>query len=145
MKMTDFSLVFAEISNEVSRAEAIYPIWPAPEHRGDHVWAAAIVGEEAGELQKAALNWQAHGRGSIEDMRDEAIQTGAMAIRFLLNLEAVERQRINESDRQELQEEHDIETEPGDNISWHYLKMERITYPQKAERLIEDYKDGAGV
>ena len=145
MKMTDFSIVFAKIFTEVSRAEALYPIWPAPEQRGDHVWAAAIVGEESGELQKAALNWQAHQRGSVEDMRDEAVQVGAMAIRFLLNLDAVERQRINDGARQELSDEHNIEPEHGDIVNWHYLKMERIAYPQKDERLIEDYADGAGV
>ena len=146
MKMTDFSLVFAEISAEFSRAEALYPVWPGIGHRGDHVWAAAILAEEAGEVLKDALNWQAHERGSLADMRGEAIQTAAMAIRLLLNLDAVERQRINESARQELSDEHNTEPEHGDSINWHYLKLERITYPQQAERLVvEDYSEEAGV
>lgn len=115
------------ITSEVERAEILYPIWPALQRRGDHVWAAAILCEEAGEVLKAALNWQAHGKGNVDEMRDEAIQTAAMAIRFLLNLDAVERQRINESARQDLQEEHIIYLAPTEGLQ------------------LEDWKEGAGL
>lgn len=109
--------IIQRILAELVRAEHLHPIWPAIGHRGDHVWAAAITMEERGELQKAALNFQAHGRGSIEHMCQEAEHLGAMAVRFLLNVDAVERQRINEEARQDLQEEHNI-------------------YPQSKERII---------
>lgn len=33
----------------------------------------------------------------------------------------------------------------GEIVGWHLTKLESTTYQQKAERLIEDYKDGAGV
>ncbi len=120
-------LLMNEITDEVKRAERLYPVWPAPGRRGDHVWAAAILCEEAGEVLKAALNWQVHGKGNVESMREEAIQTAAMAIRFLLNLDAVERQRINESARQELQEEHIIYMAPTEGLQ------------------LEDYREGSGL
>lgn len=115
------------IISEVERAEILYPVWPAPMRRGDHVWAAAILCEEAGEVLKAALNWQAHEKGTVEDMRDEAIQTAAMAIRFLANLDSVERQRINESVRQDLQEEHIVYLAPTEGLQ------------------LADWKEGAGL
>ena len=66
-----------------------YPDWPT-----DPVHAASILAEEAGEALKEANNyrWQ-HKRSpeeSFERMRREAIQTGAMAIRFLLGFEDYE-------------------------------------------------------
>jgi len=125
-------LIIQDILAELARAEHFHPVWPAFSHRGDHVWAASILAEEAGEVLKAALNYQAHGKGNIERIREELVQTAAMAIRNLKNLDRVERTRIEE-------------IEHGDIANWHYLKMERISYPQKAERLIEDYADGAGV
>lgn len=65
---------------ELHRAEALHPVWP-----GDIVHQAAIMVEEAGETLQAANNYRFHG-GELELARVEAIQAGAMAIRFLKNL-----------------------------------------------------------
>ncbi len=69
-----------DILDELNRAIAKYPHWPE-----DMVHQAAIVCEESGELIRAVLNHEYHG-ASIEDVREEATQTAAMAIRFLHNL-----------------------------------------------------------
>ncbi len=66
---------------ELDRAQRLHPKWP-----DDEVHAAAIVAEEAGELIKATLNYYYH-NGGRDDMRTEAIHTGAMALRFLINME----------------------------------------------------------
>lgn len=67
--------VFAELK----AAEIKFPGWP-----DDVVHAAAIVSEEAGELQKAALDYYYH-ECSEEQLVKEAAQTAAMGIRFLIN------------------------------------------------------------
>lgn len=73
--------ILAAIEKEVARAERIWPKWPS-----DIVHAAAIVGEESGELTRAAL--QSHYQsGLLLDAQKEAIQTAATAIRFLKNIE----------------------------------------------------------
>lgn len=74
-------VVFADVAAEVLRAEKKHPGWPS-----DAVHAAAIVGEEAGELLQAALQWHYEG-GNLASMRKEAVQTAAMAVRFLIYLE----------------------------------------------------------
>lgn len=68
------------ILNELQRAINKFPEWP-----DDVIHAAAIVNEEAGELIRAALQYEYEG-GDYEEMRKEAIQVGAMALRFLMNL-----------------------------------------------------------
>ena len=67
------------IMRELRRARELHPDWPA----GDHVHAACIVGEEAGELLKAANQYKYEG-GSAEDCDEEAVHTAATAIRFLM-------------------------------------------------------------
>ena len=76
---------------ELDRAERLHPQWP-----DDEVHAAAIVAEEAGELVQAALNHHYHRPKNsdpyvldAEKMRTEAIHTGAMALRFLINMDEV--------------------------------------------------------
>ena len=71
----------ADIYAELQRAERLHPVWPS-----DPIHQAAIVSEEAGELVKAVNDMVWKG-ASIEDVRAEAVQVGAMAIRFLKNLE----------------------------------------------------------
>jgi len=73
---------------ELDRAQRLHPKWP-----DDEVHAAAIVAEEAGELVQAALNhYYRKPKNSdpyvldAEKMRTEAIHTGAMALRFLINM-----------------------------------------------------------
>lgn len=73
--------IISEITNELNRAEKKFPSWP-----NDIIHASAIVAEESGELTRSALQFQYEG-GSIEDARTEAIQTAAMAIRFLKNID----------------------------------------------------------
>ena len=72
----------AAIQQEYERACQLWPDWP-----DDVVYAAAILLEEAGETLKEALNlW--HGKAvSVEKLREEATQTGAMALRLLVELE----------------------------------------------------------
>jgi NTP pyrophosphatase (non-canonical NTP hydrolase) len=81
--------ILDEILKELKRAKKKHPNWP------DHIVArAAIVSEEAGELVRASLiyKYERSVEGSeeqllqIKEMRTEAVQTAAMCIRFLENL-----------------------------------------------------------
>ena len=71
---TTIDLILAE----VAAARAKHPGWPAD----DTLFAAAIVAEESGELMRAAVQHKGEG-GSLEACDKEAIQTAAVAIRFL--------------------------------------------------------------
>ena len=46
------------------------------------IHAAAIVGEESGELIRAALQYR-YERGELMELQKEGVQVGAMAVRFL--------------------------------------------------------------
>ena len=72
---------FSEFYAEMHRGRALHPVWPE-----DPVHQAAIVAEEAGELVRAALHHR-YEDGTLADIRTEAIQTGAMALRVLLELD----------------------------------------------------------
>lgn len=61
-------------------SEKIHPGFPE-----DPIHAAAIVAEENGELQQAVLQWVYEG-GRETAVYEEAIQTAAMALRFLFNM-----------------------------------------------------------
>ena len=121
--MTDnMKRIVQDIMAELARAEHLYPIFPAVGKRGDHVWAAAIVAEEAGEVLQAANNLAMHGTGSIAHIRRELLHTAAMAIRYLENLEAVERQRINDADdgpasQNEVANEHVVYHQPQEGLT----------------------------
>ena len=65
---------------ELKKAEQQHPGWP-----DDPVHGVAIMVEEAGEAMQAALNLF-YRNGSVEKLRKELAQTGAMAIRALLHL-----------------------------------------------------------
>ncbi|UJD79840.1 hypothetical protein FS595_09065 [Serratia rubidaea] len=84
------SVAIAQVKEELEKAEKKHPAWPT-----DAVHAAAILGEEAGELIKAAIDYHYHG-GSLEDVRIEAAQVGAMAIRVLGGLPYAERPKASE-------------------------------------------------
>lgn len=71
--------IFNQIMDEFTRAKKLHPKWP-----DDPIHQAAIVAEEAGELLRAAIDVRFFG-GDIWKMRKEAIQTAAMAVRFLMN------------------------------------------------------------
>lgn len=68
---------------ELIRAENLHPVWPE-----DVVHQVAILNEEAGEAMRAALRSYYNEGGTVEQVRTELIQTGAMAIRALIHLEA---------------------------------------------------------
>lgn len=73
--------ILDQVLKELQQAESKHPNWP-----DDQIHAAAIVAEESGELVRAALNFR-YEDGSKEEMKMEAIQTAAMAIRFLKHLD----------------------------------------------------------
>lgn len=66
---------------ELDRAEKLHPEWPK-----DLIHQSAIVAEESGELTRACLNFVYHKENNLDNIVEEAIHTGAMAIRFLINL-----------------------------------------------------------
>ncbi len=73
-----------EIFAELRSAREKHPLWP-----NDIIHAAGIVVEEAGEVMKACL--QATYENQPGDRaRAEAIQTAAMAIRFVLNYDEMQ-------------------------------------------------------
>lgn len=82
----------AEIIHELTQAKNKHPNFP-----DDPIHAAAILGEESGELTQAALNFVYSG-GSIECLKEEAAQCGAMAIRFLENIERYEAWKTKRSE-----------------------------------------------
>jgi len=68
------------INTELATAISLYPSWPT-----DIIHQVAILNEEAGETVKAANNF-IHHNGEKDEIIKEAVQTGAMAIRLLMNL-----------------------------------------------------------
>ena len=74
---------------ELARATAKFPTWPT-----DPLHALAVLGEEFGELTKAVLqSVYEPDKSSPEDVRTEAIQTAAMALRFVASLDAYKYRR----------------------------------------------------
>lgn len=74
---------FEIVRAEVERAEAKFPTWPT-----DPLHALAVLGEEFGELTKAALQVTYEpGKSLIADVHMEAVQTAAMAMRFVASLD----------------------------------------------------------
>lgn len=76
--------IVVEILMEVERAEQKHPVWP-----GCHVKQIAFVVEEAGELVRAG-NQLYEGTGTFAEIRTEAIQIAATAIRLLKKLPETE-------------------------------------------------------
>jgi NTP pyrophosphatase (non-canonical NTP hydrolase) len=72
-----------QITAEVARATVKFPTWPT-----DPLHALAVLGEEYGELTKAMLQltYEPH-KTTTEEVRSEAIQTAAMALRLAMSLE----------------------------------------------------------
>jgi hypothetical protein len=72
------------VLDEVARAVK-FPEWPT-----DPLHAAGVLNEEAGELNKAVLQqmYEPHkNKNGLQDVRDEAVQTAAMALRFIASLD----------------------------------------------------------
>jgi hypothetical protein len=76
----------ALILDELRRAVIKFPTWPT-----DPLHALAVLGEEFGELTKATLQttYEPH-KSSHDEVRTEAIQTAAMALRFVISLDRYE-------------------------------------------------------
>lgn len=76
----------ALILEELRRAVSKFPTWPT-----DPLHAIAVLGEEFGELTKATLQttYEPH-KSNRDDVRTEAIQTAAMALRFVISLDRYE-------------------------------------------------------
>lgn len=74
--------VLSAVFDELRRAEAKFPSWPENMFEG-----LAILGEEFGELQQAVLQNKYEAQ-PYSNIRKEAVQTAAMALRFLFNLES---------------------------------------------------------
>ena len=72
-----------EVMAELARATAKFPTWPT-----DPLHALAVLGEEFGELTKAMLHftYDPHKKVTRLDIRAEAIQTAAMALRLAMSL-----------------------------------------------------------
>ncbi len=72
-----------DVAAEVARATTKFPTWPT-----DPIHAFAVLGEEFGELQKDVLQltYEPH-KTSAENLKTEAVQTAAMAIRFYMSLD----------------------------------------------------------
>lgn len=69
---------------ELEKACAKFPTWPT-----DPLHALAVLGEEFGELTKDVLQMAYEpGKTNAENVRKEAIQTAAMALRFVASLDA---------------------------------------------------------
>ena len=78
--------ILGEVLAELERATRKFPTWPT-----DPLHAVAVLGEESGELTRAVMQavYEPH-KGGPEQVREEAVQTAAMAIRFLLSLDEYE-------------------------------------------------------
>lgn len=77
------------IFEELVKAEKKFPGWHL-----DPVHAGAVVGEEAGELIQATLDFYFCREKSRDKMIKEAAQTGAMAMRFLMGVDECERKEV---------------------------------------------------
>jgi NTP pyrophosphatase (non-canonical NTP hydrolase) len=82
--------VLEEIAAEVERASVKFPTWPT-----DPLHALAVLGEEFGELTKAMLQhtYEPHKGVTKQDIREEALQTAAMALRLAMSLDSYKYQR----------------------------------------------------
>lgn len=77
-----------EVLTELARATRKFPTWPT-----DPLHALAVLGEEFGELTKdmLQLTYEPH-KTSAANVRTEALQTAAMALRLYMSLDRYEYQ-----------------------------------------------------
>lgn len=100
--MNNQAEIIDEVLTELNRARTKFPTWP-----DDPIHAAAVVAEESGELVQATLQAcyeqkrdEPSFQAQLSKVRQEAIQTAAMAIRFLVSMD----QYMFEAGRQHKQE-----------------------------------------
>ena len=79
-KNKEIMYTLQEILAEYRKACEKHPEWPS-----DILHQIAIVNEESGEATRAALQY-VYENGSIEEVKKELIQTGAMCLRMLVGL-----------------------------------------------------------
>ncbi len=89
--------IIEEVQAELDRATDKFPTWPT-----DPLHALAVLGEEFGELTKAVLQhtYEPH-KATLRDVKAEAIQTAAMALRFLESLEKYEYEQCQQHEQKE--------------------------------------------
>jgi hypothetical protein len=75
--------IISSLLFELRRAETIHPRWPK-----DIIHSVGIMCEESGEAIQAALDNVYAGK-PLSAIKTEVIQTGAMAIRILKNMEGI--------------------------------------------------------
>ena len=73
-------LILKLIEEELERAENLHPEFPK-----DILHQIAIVNEESGEATRASLHY-IYEKGTLENVEMELIQTAAMCVRMLKNL-----------------------------------------------------------
>lgn len=81
MTKTKFDSIIDDIHEEYCRAIKKWPEWPT-----DLIHQVAIMIEESGESMRDALRYQYDEGATLDDLRKELIQTGAMVVRCLINL-----------------------------------------------------------
>lgn len=79
-----------DMLEELGAAEQVHPHWPE-----EVIHAGAILTEEAGECLRDCVTYDETGIPDlITSMRQEAVQTGAMAIRFIKNLKTSQKRTM---------------------------------------------------
>jgi len=71
-----------ELEKELESAKKKHPYFPT-----DIIHMVSIMNEESGESTRAALNHK-YENGKLSDLWDELIQTGAMVLRVMENIES---------------------------------------------------------
>jgi hypothetical protein len=74
-------MIYDDIKKELYDAKIKYPDWPK-----DKIHQVAIMAEESGESVRAMLNHVYHGE-DIKKVREELIQTAAMCIRCIEDID----------------------------------------------------------
>ncbi len=100
-----------EVLAEIARATEKFPGWPT-----DPLHALAVLGEEFGELTQAMLQrvYEPHKASTIDDVRTEAIQTAAMALRLLFSLDRYEYKRCEQHEQEATEIRQGPVEAPGD-------------------------------
>ena len=83
---TKHKLITREIFDELKASKEKHPEYPK-----DLIHAAAIIAEKSGELIQAAIDFEysnlLYKKSQIKKIKDEAIQTAAVCVRLLENME----------------------------------------------------------
>lgn len=77
--------IVSEVLAEVDAATAKHPGWPI-----DPTHAIAIIQEELGEATRAVCQatYEGNGGETLDDARQEIVQTAAMCLRWLANFDS---------------------------------------------------------